>query len=247
MFSWTKPKPPPLAGAPDEPSDTAEFRVPGLVGGKITALREHPRKPGRYAVQVDGKSVATVNAAFILDAQLKVGSEIDEELSNRLLVAARKLEAFDRAAAALGRRARSAHELERWLLQRGFEQADVADAVARLTEIGAIDDSQFARAFTRSRALGKGMSRRRLAQELSRRGVARPMADAAIAEVMDEESVDERALLEAAARKKLSVLGGQDPETVKRRLYGYLVRRGYDSADIAAVVRTLLAERAASE
>jgi regulatory protein len=73
------------------------------------------------------------------------------------------------------------------------------------------------------------------------------MADAAIAEVMDEESVDERALLEAAARKKLSVLGGQDPETVKRRLYGYLVRRGYDSADIAAVVRTLLAERAASE
>jgi SOS response regulatory protein OraA/RecX len=67
------------------------------------------------------------------------------------------------------------------------------------------------------------------------------MADAAIADVMDEESVDERALLEVAARKKLSALRGQDPESVKRRLYGYLARRGYASDDIAAVVRTLLA------
>ena len=216
------------------------------MSGKITALRENPRKLGRYAVHVEGKSVAVVGAAYLHDARLAVGVTLDEAAGDRLLLAARKIEAFDRAAAALGRRARSAHELERWLLQRGFEQADVADAVARLTEIGAIDDSQFARAFARSRALGKGMSRRRLTQELARRGVARPMADAAIAEVMDDESVDERALLDAAARKKLSVLRGQDPDTVKRRLYGYLARRGYASNDIATVVRTLLAESDAS-
>jgi regulatory protein len=86
------------------------------------------------------------------------------------------------------------------------------------------------------------MSRRRLTQELARRGVERAMADAAIADVMDEESVDERALLDAVARKKLSTLHGQDRETVKRRLYGHLARRGYASEDIAAVVRTLLAE-----
>lgn len=229
------------AAVPDDVGSTGD-RLPSAVSGSVTALRENPRKPGRYAVHVDGKSVAVVSAAYLHDAKLAVGATLDEAAGDRLLVAARKIEAFDRAAAALGRRARSAHELERWLLQRGFEQVDVADAVARLTEIGAIDDSQFARAFARSRALGKGMSRRRLTQELARRGVARPMADAAIAEVMDEESVDERALLEAAARKKLSVLAGQDPEVVKRRLYGYLARRGYAGPDIAAVLRSLLAE-----
>jgi len=111
-----------------------------------------------------------------------------------------------------------------------------------LTEIGAIDDSQFARAFARSRALGKGMSKRRLQRELSRRGVDRKMADAAIADVLEEESVDERALLEAAARKKLAVLRGQEPDAVRKRLYGYLARRGYDSADIAAVLRTIMAD-----
>ncbi len=240
MFSWAKAKTA-TVGGPDE-GDSSLDRLPSTIAGAITALRENPRKPGRYSVLVDGKSVAIVSAAYLHDAKLAVGATLDEAAGDRLLLAARKLEAFDRAAAALGRRARSAHELERWLLQRGFDRADVTDAVQRLTEIGAIDDSQFARAFARSRALGKGMSRRRLAQELARRGVAATMADAAIAEVLEEESVDERALLEAAARKKLAVLRGQDAETVKRRLYGYLARRGYASDDIAAVLRRVMAE-----
>lgn len=244
MFSWAKPKSPSTVGIPDDGESTSD-RLPSSVTGTITALRENPRKPGRYAVLVDGKSVAIVNAAYLHDTRLTVGTVLDEAAGDRLLLSARKLEAFDRAAAALGRRARSAHELERWLLQRGFDRADVTDAVQRLTEIGAIDDSQFARAFARSRALGKGMSRRRLAQELARRGVDRPMADAAIAEVLEEESVDERALLEQAARKKLAVLQGQDADTVKRRLYGYLARRGYAASDISAVLRALMAEYAA--
>jgi len=240
MFSWTRSKSATVGGADEADPDLGH--ASSAITGTITALRENPRKPGRYSVHVDGKSVAIVNAAYLHDSRLAIGTVLDEAAGDALLVAARKLEAFDRAAAALGRRARSAHELERWLLQRGFDRADVTDAVQRLTEIGAIDDSAFARAFARSRALGKGMSRRRLAQELSRRGVALPMADAAIAEVLEEESVDERALLEGAARKKLAVLQGQSAETVKRRLYGYLARRGYDASDIAAVMRKVMAE-----
>ena len=241
MFSWAKSKATAAVGAPESGEQDAPHQ-PVSVSGTITALRENPRKPGRYSVLVDGKSVAIVNAAYLHDARLSVGKVLDEAAGDRLLVAARKLEAFDRATAALGRRARSAHELERWLLQRGYDRADVADAVQRLAEIGAIDDSQFARAFARSRALGKGVSRRRLQQELALRGVDRRMADAAIADVLEEESIDERALLEGAARKKLAVLGGQDPDTVRRRLYGYLMRRGYDGNDVANVVRKIMAE-----
>lgn len=234
MFTWKKPPSPDTNG--DAPTLTAT--------GTITALREHPRKAGRYIVDINGKQAAVVGAAYIHDARLKVGMELDDVGGDKLIAAARKVEAFDRAAAALGRRARSKHELERWLLQRGYDAADVAEAVARLSELGALDDSQYARAFSRSRALGKGMSRRRLQQELARRGVSREQADQAIAEVMDEEAVDERALLEAAARKKMTTLAGLDPDTAKRRLAGFLARRGYDASAVSAVVRKLMAERA---
>lgn len=239
MFGWAKSKSV-AAGRAADAEDPDAPHLPVSVSGTVTALKENPRRPGRYVVYVDGKRAATVNAAYLHESGLKVGASLNEAVGDRLLVAARKLEAFDRAAAAMGRRARSAYELERWLLQRGYDRDDVTDAVQRLREVGAVDDSVYARAFARSRALSKGMSRRRLAQELARRGVERRMADTAIAEVLEEESVDERALLEHAARKKLAVLAGQDPDTVKRRLYGYLARRGYDANDIAAVLRTLL-------
>jgi regulatory protein len=71
------------------------------------------------------------------------------------------------------------------------------------------------------------MSRRRIAAELAKRGVERAIADVAIAEVMDDEAIDERAMVIAAAQKKLRSLAKLEPDVQRRRLYGFLARKGY--------------------
>ena len=100
-------------------------------------------------------------------------------------------------------------------------------ALERLTSLGLLNDAEFARSFARNRALSRGMSRRRIQAELARRGVDRVLVDRAIADVMTEESVNERALVESAAEKKLKSLRKLAPDVRRRRLYGYLARRGY--------------------
>lgn len=152
-----------------------------------------------------------------------------------------KRSTYERALDMLEARARAADELRRLLVKKGEPPADVDAAIARLREAGLLDDASFARQLTRSKALGAGLSRRRIQLELTRRGVARRTADEAIDEVFDEEGVDEDASIERVARKKLRMLGKVDDATRKRRLYGYLARRGYDSDDIARVLRTVLA------
>lgn len=152
-----------------------------------------------------------------------------------------KRSTYERALDMLEARARAADELRRLLVKKGEPPAEVDAAIARLREAGLLDDASFARQLTRSKALGPGLSRRRIQLELTRRGVARRTADEAIDEVFDEEGVDEDASIERVARKKLRMLGKVDDATRKRRLYGYLVRRGYDSDDIARVLRTVLA------
>jgi alanyl-tRNA synthetase len=104
-----------------------------------------------------------------------------------------------------------------------------------------VDDGAYARQVARSRVLGRGDSRRRLQQELSRKGVARDVADEAVAEVFDEEAVDEEALVEAAARKKLRALGALDAATRRRRLWAFLARRGHDGDAIRRVLGRVLA------
>ena len=56
----------------------------------------------------------------------------------------RAREAFERGLAALRRRERGTAELAEWLGARGFVQADVGTAIARLTEVGELDDLRFA-------------------------------------------------------------------------------------------------------
>ena len=80
--------------------------------------------------------------------------------------------------------------------------------------------------------LGAKQSKRRVQQDLARKGVARDVSDAAIEAVFEDEQVDQRDIVEQAARKKLASLRKLEPVVRRRRLYAFLARRGYDSEDI---------------
>ena len=104
-----------------------------------------------------------------------------------------------------------------------------------------MNDAEFARQLTRSKLAG-GASRRRVHQELFKRGVAREVADEAVAEVAEDEGVTDADSIERVARKKWRTLRDVDDETRRRRLYGFLARRGFNSDDVSRVVRQLAGE-----
>jgi regulatory protein len=204
----------------------------------ITAIIPSARKPGRFDLLVDGRHEATLSLETIERLALAVGRAYDE-VRDSVRREAALLATYDRALNLLALRARSSRELRRQLVRKG-EPADQVDAaIARLHVAGFLDDGAFARQFARSKAVGSGMSRRRIQQELGRRGVARQVGDDAIADVFEEEQLDERAVVEQAARKKLRSLENVDAVTRKRRLYAFLARRGYDLDDIRRVMQAV--------
>lgn len=154
-----------------------------------------------------------------------------------------KRSTYDRALDMLEARSRGVAELRRLLLRKGEPEADVDAAIERLRASGLLDDANFARQLTRSKALGAGHSRRRIQQELTKRGVAREISDEAIAEVFEHEEVDEEASIERVARKKLRMLTKADAPTRRRRLYAFLARRGYDADDIQRAMKVVLEDR----
>jgi regulatory protein len=156
-----------------------------------------------------------------------------------------KRSTYDRALDMLEARARGVAELRRLLIKKGEPEADVDAAIGRLKSSGILDDANFARQLTRSKAIGAGLSRRRIGQELAKRGVSREISDRAIEAVFDEEGIDEVESIDRVARKKLRMLTKVDDATRRRRLYAFLARRGYDNDNIARVLQTLLAKSGA--
>ena len=208
---------------------------------RITGIIPSSRTAGRFDVFVDGRHEATVSLEIVERLALTVGRSyeavrVDVEREAALI------STYDRALNMLALRARSIRDLRRHLVRKG-EPADRADvAIARLVAAGFLDDAAFARQFARSKAVGAGLSRRRIQQELARRGVARQIGDAAVTDVFAEEALDESAAAEQAARRKLRSLKTLDVPTRNRRLYAFLARRGYDVDEIRRAIQVAGAE-----
>lgn len=202
----------------------------------ITDIVAEPRKPGRFAVLVDGDRRATLSLEAIERLRLKVGGDW-EDVAAAVEQEGAALATYDRALNMLAFRARSSSELRRALVRKQEPPALVDAAIDRLRSAGFLDDARFARQFARSKAAGAGTSRRRLQQELSRKGVPREVGEEAVSEVFEEENIDEVAAAEALTRKKLRSLHKVDSQTRNRRLWSFLARRGYDGDQIRRAIQ----------
>lgn len=202
---------------------------------RITALT--PQRSGRWEVEIDGESAATLTGDALSALGLHVGDEVSESRRANVVDEGAAIATYDRAIRFLAARARSVVELRRRLVQAKAEPAHVERALARLVEQGLLNDSEYALQLARSKVQGQGISKRRFKQELFRRGVPTEAGDVAIGQLEEEGLIDEGAAIERLIAKKARSLAGQDPATRQRRLWGLLARRGYDSDAIRQAIK----------
>ena len=150
-----------------------------------------------------------------------------------------RLSAYDYALNLLTARPYATRALHKKLIQKEYRAADADDAIRRLVDNGLLGDEKFAEQYARSKILSTGASKRRLTQDLYRKGIKGDVAATAIANVIEDEEIDTAAVVERVARKKLAQLGDLEALVVRRRLFAFLARRGYDVDEIKRVVGLL--------
>lgn len=123
------------------------------------------------------------------------------------------------------------------ILQKREIPEEIAEAVLdRFTEAQLIDDAAFARAFVNSRLAISGKSKSVIARELKQKGVSAEDAAAAL-DIIDPELENQTAY--SIAKKRYQQLSSLAPEVRKRRLMGFLMRRGFSSALTSRILRDL--------
>ncbi len=146
------------------------------------------------------------------------------------------------AARLLESRQRTVHEVRHRLTVAGYRPDLVEGAVARLAQLGYLDDAEFARAWVASRDRAHPRGERALRVELARKGVAREIVDdvlgergeAAAAETPAEDepgahaSPDARAAARLLESRRAALERVEDPRRRRERAYGLLARAGFD-------------------
>ena len=141
------------------------------------------------------------------------------------LASARKLR--NAALTLLSRRDYSSSELRKKLVDRGFQDVEIASVMTDLTASGLLDDRRVAAAHVRTAARVKSRGRLRIARELLARGISREIIAEALASV---EKSDELAVIRRILQRKR--WPAEPTLADRRRMFQHLLRRGFAAESI---------------
>ena len=190
-----------------------------------------PSRQGRIEICLDGKIRFWLYAKEARQLSLEDGMELSEEQYEHILHGIIGKRAVKRAMHLLEQQERTEQKLREKLVQCGYPKEAVEDAVSYVKQYHYLDDGRYARIYIRYHQ--KDRSRARLEQDLMRRGVSKDM----IAQAMEEEfSSDGKTQIRRLLEKKHFSTDEADQNEV-RRMYQFLLRRGFCRADIVSVLR----------
>jgi regulatory protein len=186
---------------------------------RITALKAQKKNPDRISVYLDGEFA--FGSARIVAAWLHVGQMLDDEKIAELQRQENQEAGLQKAMLLLSYRPRSEAEIRERLTRDGYAEDVIGLAVERLREGGLLRDDQFAREWVENRGAFRPRSRRMLSFELRRKGLSEETIQQALVETDDD------ALAYQAAAAYAHKLARADREEFRRKMAGFLARRGF--------------------
>lgn len=201
----------------------------------ITGIEKQKRNVNRVNVFLDGEFAFGLHKYIALG--LKVGDVIDEDRIHQLKTEDSVEEAYQRGLTLLNFRARSEHEMRTRLLKYGCDEGIIEQVIVRLTEKGYLNDQRFAEDWVEDRTTFRPRGRKLLRLELQRKNLNKDQIESAMQNLPDEEEIARK-----AARKYSARLKGLDEQTFKKRLYGFLIRRGFHYEDFKQIMEEMWEE-----
>jgi regulatory protein len=134
----------------------------------------------------------------------------------------------------LGRRNHTAFELERKLLQRGFDKKNVREIISKCSQLHFVDDNFTGKLYL-SELIRKGYGPHRIRYEMYKKGLGKQLID----ELFIKENVEknERAMCEKVLVKKNKLIPpGKNPEKRKALLHRFLLSRGFSRSVILDLI-----------
>jgi len=198
---------------------------------EITEIRRTKRE--RISVYIDGVFACVLHPEVYAVADIGVGRQVEPEALDEALRASRDKFAREYALNLLAQRSYTAKSLRDKLTAK-VEDEEIADTVvARMEELGLIDDADYARRFAADCLNRRGFSLPRTARALREKGIDREIIDETLSRI---EYDPQPAIAQIVRRKYLRYL---EDEKGMRNTIAALQRLGYRFDDIRAVLQNL--------
>ncbi len=205
---------------------------------KITAIKavRNPRVQ-RANVFLDGKFAFSLDNEIIAKEKLKPGLELSSSEIDLLTRTDGFQRCLNSAFHFLGARPRSEAETRERLIKHGYNEEEIERTIGQLRRLQLLDDAAFAEYWKDNRNKFRPRSQRLLEMELKHKGVDSEVIKEAV------EDIDESDNAYRAAVSKARTLPTADYQVFRRKLGGYLQRRGFNYGVINRTVKQVWQEQ----
>ena len=202
----------------------------------ITKLERQKHNDTRVSVFVDGEYSFSLSDELIIEYKVAVGKDVtvlplkemaEEDEFKRAMACAFKHMSLSE---------KSEKQLREHLEKKEFSEKIIEKTVARLKELNYIDDLSYARAFVEhTSASGK----KAILYKLKSKGISEEIINEALEDVSDESQLENAVEL---LKKQMPRYEKYDNYEKKRRLNGFLARKGYDWDIISEAIDRVFSE-----
>lgn len=201
----------------------------------ITSIEVQSRNDDRVSVFVDGAFAMGIHKSVAAKHGLTEGQPLTEEREARIDEDESLVQAKQTALNYLAHKPRTEQEVRQRLEREDVAPPIVDDVMARMQDLGYVDDAAYAEDYVRNRFQSKQYGPRRIQNELAKRGIDRTQAERAVERFFDDH--DATAAAWSHAEKRWPTIARDDnPQRRKQKLYRYLVRRGFASDTVYRII-----------
>jgi len=208
---------------------------------QITDIQTQKKHPSRRSIFLDGKFFCGISEGILNKYQLKQGMEIDEDKLKALLYEEEASKAKNYVYMLLARRMYTNNEIDKKLSEQGYSEEIIQYVISTMEKFGYLNDKVFAEEWVQSRTQIKPKGKIALRRELQQKGVQESVIEETLDQEIDESKESDMAL--EIARRKIRSYSNDDPIAARRKLRGFLLRRGFGFEIVKYATEQVLKER----
>ena len=209
----------------------------------VSAVEKVPRKK-EYCLRLSDGSTIRVLEEHLARPGLEVGAVLDDDTRREVTDSYEYAKAREIALRLLKARPRTEEELKRRFRKTDLRLKVWERVIRDLKDEGQVNDRVFAELWIKEKIARAGSGRRRIASDLRSKGIDRAVVDEEIAR--NYADTEEVRIARELALSRMARLGSAPPAVARRRLYGLLLRRGFEP-DIATAALDEAIESAGRE
>ena len=203
----------------------------------ITKVEIQKRNKDRVNIFIDDEFGFACNAELVYKYNLLKNKQIDFEYIKEVIDEDNYIKAKNKALRIIEKCIKTEWEIKDKLIKLGYSEDTVERVLEFLREYDFVNDKKYARMFIKQKITKEGKAKIKL--ELLRKGVSKEIIENEIDLIGDEEERDSALKL---AEKRYRVLRKLETDDTKlyRKLFSYLIRRGYEYQEVKNILSDIL-------